>query len=58
MYICLMAEDKEKKGVQLNIRITEATKRGLDKLAAADRRTVSDYIRIQLENLVANGLKK
>ena len=42
----------------MNIRITEQTKAGLDKLAAADRRTVSDYIRIQLENLVSQNIKK
>jgi hypothetical protein len=53
-----MAVDKEKKEVQLNIRITGATKAGLDKLAQADRRTVSDYIRIQLENIVYQSIKK
>lgn len=53
-----MAVDKEKKTVNLNIRITELTKKGLDKLAEEDRRTVSDYIRVQLENLVANSQKK
>jgi hypothetical protein len=58
LYICFMAVDKDKKTVQLNVRITEATKAGLDKLAKVDRRTVSDYIRVQLENLVAQGLKK
>lgn len=53
-----MSVDKEKKTINLNIRITEETKKGLDKLAELDRRTVSDYVRIQLENLVVNGLKK
>jgi hypothetical protein len=53
-----MAVDKDKKTVQLNLRITKAIKEGLDKLAQADHRTVSDYIRLQLENLVANSQKK
>jgi hypothetical protein len=53
-----MAVDKEKKTVQLNIRITEPIKAGLDKLAEADRRTVSDYIRVQLENIVNQSIKK
>lgn len=53
-----MEQGKERKTVNLNIRITEATKKGLDKLAAADRRTVSDYIRLQLEKLVENSPKK
>jgi mRNA-degrading endonuclease RelE of RelBE toxin-antitoxin system len=53
-----MSVDKEKKVINLNIRVTEATKKGLDKLAEKDRRTVSDYIRIQLENMVANSSKK
>ena len=53
-----MDQGKERKTVNLNIRITEATKKGLEKLAAADRRTVSDYIRLQLERLVENIPKK
>ena len=46
--------DKKTKTVQLNIRITQDTKTGLDKLAKHDRRTVSDFIRVHLENLVNN----
>lgn len=57
-YICCMAVSKDIKTVNLNIRITEKTKKGLDKLATQDRRTVSDYVRVQLENLVENNQKK
>ena len=53
-----MEQEKERKTVNLNIRITDAIKKGLDKLALADKRTVSDYIRLQLEKLVENSQKK
>lgn len=53
-----MAVSKDIKTVNLNIRITEKTKKGLDRLATQDRRTVSDYVRMQLENIVENNQKK
>ena len=53
-----MNSDKERKVINLNIRITESVKKGLDKLAEEDRRTVSDFIRLQLESLVQKGQKR
>jgi hypothetical protein len=50
LYICFM--EKGTKSVMLNLRIDEALKGHLQKLAEHDRRTLSDFIRLQLENLV------
>jgi len=50
MYICCM--DKGNKSVTVNIRIEEAIKEQLQRLAEKDRRTLSDFIRLQLEKLV------
>lgn len=44
--------DKENKSVTVNLRIEEALKEQLQKLAEQDRRTLSDFIRLQLEKLV------
>lgn len=47
-----MAEKKENKTVNINLRVSEDTKKELNKLAEMDRRSLSDYIRLQLEKLV------
>lgn len=44
--------------IQVNIRLEEKTKNELQKLADADKRTLSDYIRIKLEELVETTTKK
>jgi len=44
--------DKGNKSVTVNIRIEEAIKEQLQRLAEKDRRTLSDFIRLQLEKLV------
>jgi predicted DNA-binding protein len=44
--------------IQVNIRLEEKTKNELQKLADADKRTLSDYIRIKLEELVGTSKKK
>lgn len=46
-----MAEKKENKTVNINLRVSEETKKELTRLAEIDRRTLSDYIRLQLEKL-------
>jgi uncharacterized protein (DUF1778 family) len=48
-----MADKKENKTVNINIRVSEDTKKELARLAEIDRRTLSDYIRLQLERLTA-----
>lgn len=53
-----MLADKENKTVNINLRVTEKTKKGLEKLAAEDQRTFSDFIRLQLEKLVELAKKK
>lgn len=53
-----MADKKENKTVNLNIRVEEQTKKDLTVLADQDRRTLSDYIRLQLENIVEATKKK
>ena len=53
-----MSVDKENKTVNINLRVSEKTKTELTKLADADRRTLSDYIRLQLEALVEKLKKK
>lgn len=49
MYICIM--ENGNKIVNINLRVTEVTKTALVKLAENDRRTLSDFIRLQLEKL-------
>ena len=44
--------------IQVNIRLEQKTKDELQKLADADKRTLSDYIRIKLEELVETSKKK
>ena len=44
--------------IQVNIRLEEKTKNELQKLADFDRRTLSDFIRIKLEELVEASKKK
>jgi hypothetical protein len=46
-----MFDPKGNKTVNINIRVPEGIKRDLTRLAVADRRTLSDYIRLQLEKL-------
>ena len=50
--------DKDNKTVNINLRVTEGTKEALLKLAENDRRTLSDYIRLQLERLAEFNGKK
>ena len=51
MYFCFMVEKKDNKTVNINLRVSEETKKELTRLAEIDRRTLSDYIRLQLEKL-------
>ena len=53
-----MAKEKVNKKGTLVIRLKEDTKEGLIKLAELDKRTLSDYIRIQLEELVKRSEKQ
>jgi hypothetical protein len=55
MYICIM--DEGNKIVNINLRVTEGTKASLLKLAESDRRTLSDFIRLQLEKLTQTPKK-
>jgi predicted DNA-binding protein len=47
----------EARTVMLRIRITPTLKAQLEKLAAHDRRTMSDYIRLALEQIVEDAAK-
>lgn len=42
---------KDNKTVNINIRVTEEIKKQLQQLADNDRRSLSDYIRLQLEKI-------
>jgi uncharacterized protein (DUF1778 family) len=53
-----MNEDKENKTVNINLRVSESTKNELLKMADLDRRTLSDYIRLRLEELAKTNKKK
>lgn len=53
-----MADEKEIKTVSINFRIEESTKEDLEKLADADSRTLSNYIRVLLEKHVEKTKKK
>ena len=53
-----MTNDKENKTVNINLRVTGDTKKELLKLADKDRRSLSDYIRLQLEKLANTNSKK
>jgi uncharacterized protein (DUF1778 family) len=53
-----MASDKENKTVNINLRVSENTKKELLKLAETERRSLSDYIRLQLERLAEANKKK
>ena len=53
-----MVNDKDNKTVNINIRVTEVTKKELLKQAEIDRRSLSDYIRLQLEKLAEVSKKK
>lgn len=53
-----MPEDKDNKIVNINFRVSEKAKEELQKLADADRRPLSDWIRLQLEKLVEMAKKK
>jgi uncharacterized protein (DUF1778 family) len=50
--------DRENKTVNINLRVSEGTKQALLKLAEVERRTLSDYIRLQLERLAELTKKK
>jgi hypothetical protein len=56
MLYCFM--DRDNKTVNINIRVTETVKRELLSLADIDRRSLSDYIRLQLERLAEATKKK
>lgn len=43
------------KTVNINIRVTEAVKAELQKLADNDRRTLSDFIRLKLEEMAGKA---
>lgn len=59
MYICFMAaEKKDNKTVNINIRVSEDTKKVLARLAELDRRTLSDFIRLTLERLTSTEKAK
>ena len=45
--------ERENKTVNINLRVSEGTKQALLKLAETERRSLSDYIRLQLEKLTA-----
>ena len=47
-----MAADKDNKTVNINLRVTETVKKELTKLADNDRRTLSDFLRLQIEKIV------
>lgn len=49
---------KDNKTVNINLRVTDKTKRELEKLANLNQRTLSDYIRLYLEKLVETRNKK
>jgi uncharacterized protein (DUF1778 family) len=49
--------DRDNKIVNINLRVTEGTKTALVKLAESDRRTLSDFIRLQLEKLTQTPKK-
>ena len=46
------------KDTVINLRVNNALKKELQKLADADRRKLSDYISVQLELLVERSKKK
>jgi uncharacterized protein (DUF1778 family) len=50
--------DKENKTVNINIRVSEHTKKVLQTLADNDQRTLSDWIRLQLDKIAATAKKK
>jgi len=52
-----MSKDKENKTVNINLRVSEKTKNDLVKLADLDRRSLSDYIRLQLDKLAETNKK-
>jgi predicted HicB family RNase H-like nuclease len=52
-----MSKDKENKTVNINLRVSEKTKADLVKLADQDQRSLSDYIRLQLEKLALTSKK-
>lgn len=52
-----MSKDKENKTVNINLRVSESTKKDLLKLAEIDRRSLSDYIRLELEKLAKTNKK-
>jgi hypothetical protein len=50
--------DKENKTVNINIRVSDKVKNELQKLADIDRRTLSDYLRLQIEKIAVAPKKK
>jgi len=50
--------NKQNKSVVLNIRVTEDIKAELQKQAEADKRTLSDFVRLKLEELADRNKKK
>ena len=50
--------DKENKTININVRVTQPTKDELQKLADAAQRSLSDYIRLQLEKIINSGKKR
>lgn len=56
MYLCFM--DRDNKTVNINLRVSEKTKANLLKMADFERRSLSDFIRLQLEKLAESTRKK
>ena len=52
-----MSKQDNNKTEMINIRIDKSTKQKLQVLADNDRRSLSDYVRIQLEKLVETTKK-
>lgn len=53
-----MLSERDNKTVNINLRVTEDLKKELVKLADNDRRSLSDFLRMQIENLVEKAKKK
>jgi uncharacterized protein (DUF1778 family) len=53
-----MTDKKDNKTVNINIRVSEDTKKVLVKLAELDRRTLSDFLRLTLERLTSTAKAK
>ena len=57
---CIIASYKviKMKDTSITIKMSEEMKENLQALAIADRRTLSDFIRLELEKIIAQNPKK